>query len=59
MPLPEGIGVQSPLDLALPLKSWLKFRKTEAEVHQVRAKRIRCCGHNPHSALSQDGAGSM
>jgi hypothetical protein len=33
MPLPKGNGVQNPLNLILPIKSWLKFKELETVIH--------------------------
>ena len=33
MPLPKGNGVQNPLNLIMPVKSWLKFKELDAVIH--------------------------
>ena len=33
MPLPKGNGVQNPLNLILPIKSWLRLKELDAVVH--------------------------
>lgn len=33
MPLPKGNGVQTPLNVILPVKSWLKFKELDVVVH--------------------------
>ena len=33
MPLPKGNGVQNPLNLVMPVKSWLKFKELDAVIH--------------------------
>ena len=33
MPLPRGNGVQNPLNVIMPIKSWLKFKELDAVIH--------------------------
>ena len=35
MTLPVGNGVQTPLNLILPIKSWLELKEMEAVIHLI------------------------